>query len=289
MVCRAGRVRRARARRAPQSALVAGRRARRCGSGRGCGSEPAWPSGRRRDPRGRRGRARSARPVLAASRGTLARRFRSGVWVVQEDGSKRLLGEYREASWSPFGRFVVAVRENELAALEPDGDVRWTLPRRDVTSPSWAGTETDTRIAYFDGSGIRVVAGDGTGDRLLIARCSRTVGLATGRRARARVRIRPRGPCGRRRERPLAVACGCPTRAPSEPSRLVQRWSAAARFFAAESARVFETRRGALRTRAQRCTDSGRGTGPERALPRVRTEGSRQNAAVDRAPNTTGR
>ena len=92
----------------------------------------------------------------------------SGVWIVQQDGSKRLLGGYREASWSPFGRFVVAVRENELAALEPDGDVRWTLPRRDVTSPRWAGTETDTRIAYFAGSGIRVVAGDGTGDRLLV-------------------------------------------------------------------------------------------------------------------------
>ena len=43
----------------------------------------------------------------------------AGVWVVQEDGSKRLLGPYREASWSPFGRFVVAARENELAALEP--------------------------------------------------------------------------------------------------------------------------------------------------------------------------
>ena len=27
----------------------------------------------------------------------------SGVWVVHQDGSKRLLGDYREASWSPFG------------------------------------------------------------------------------------------------------------------------------------------------------------------------------------------
>ena len=45
----------------------------------------------------------------------------AGLWVVQQDGSKRLLGPYREGSWSPFGRFVVAARENELAALEPDG------------------------------------------------------------------------------------------------------------------------------------------------------------------------
>jgi hypothetical protein len=92
----------------------------------------------------------------------------AGVWVVQEDGSKRLLGEYREAGWSPFGRFVVAARENELAALEPDGDVRWTLARPGVRSPTWAGTETDTRIAYVDRTGLRVVAGDGSGDRLVV-------------------------------------------------------------------------------------------------------------------------
>jgi hypothetical protein len=91
-----------------------------------------------------------------------------GIWVVQQDGSRRLLGRYREASWSPFGRYVVAARANELAALEPDGTVRWTLARPGVSSPRWTGTQTDTRIAYVDRSGIRVVAGDGTGDRLLV-------------------------------------------------------------------------------------------------------------------------
>ncbi|HYI75763.1 MAG TPA: hypothetical protein VEW90_10875 [Gaiellaceae bacterium] len=92
----------------------------------------------------------------------------AGVWVVQEDGSKRLLGRYREASWSPFGRFVVAARENELVALEPMGGIRWTLARRDVRSPVWTGSEMDTRIAYVDRTGIRVVGGDGLGDRLLV-------------------------------------------------------------------------------------------------------------------------
>jgi hypothetical protein len=87
-----------------------------------------------------------------------------GVWVVQQDGSRRLLGSYRGASWSPFGRFVVAADKNELAALEPDGDIRWKLARRDVRSPRWAGTETDTRIAYLTTSRVHVVAGDGTGD-----------------------------------------------------------------------------------------------------------------------------
>jgi len=110
-----------------------------------------------------------AQPALFSlpAQGRLLVASDAGVWVVQEDGSKRLLGPYREAGWSPFGRFVVAARKNELAALELDGDVRWTLSRPGVRFPRWAGTETDTRIAYVDRAGLRVVAGDGTDDRLL--------------------------------------------------------------------------------------------------------------------------
>ena len=92
----------------------------------------------------------------------------AGAWVVQQDGSRRRLGDYREASWSPFGRFVIAASEDELAAVKPDGEVRWSLPRPGVVrSPRWAGTETDTRVAYLDRTGLRVVAGDSTDDRLL--------------------------------------------------------------------------------------------------------------------------
>ena len=93
-----------------------------------------------------------------------------GPWIVQPDGSKRLLGDYRDAAWSPFGRFVVATRANELLALEPDGDVRWSLARRDVGSPRWGGTRADTRIAYLSGDSVRVVAGDGRGDHRLARR-----------------------------------------------------------------------------------------------------------------------
>jgi hypothetical protein len=112
----------------------------------------------------------SAQPALFSlpTDGQLLVTSDAGVWVVNDDGSKRLLGAYREASWSPFGRFVVVARANELATHEPDGELRWTLPRRDVRSPRWAGSETDTRIAYVDRSGLRVVAGDGTDDRLLV-------------------------------------------------------------------------------------------------------------------------
>jgi hypothetical protein len=91
----------------------------------------------------------------------------SGAWTVSQDGSTRRLGSYREASWSPFGRFVVAARPDELAALDPDGGVRWKLARPAVRFPRWGGTRTDTRIAYLSGTQLRVVAGDGTGDRLL--------------------------------------------------------------------------------------------------------------------------
>jgi WD40 repeat protein len=92
---------------------------------------------------------------------------REGPWVVQADGSKRLLGDYREASWSPTGRFVVAARENELFALEPDGEVKWTLARPKVRFPRWWGTRIDTRIAYLSGRSLRVVAGDGRPDRVV--------------------------------------------------------------------------------------------------------------------------
>ena len=91
----------------------------------------------------------------------------AGAWVVDEDGSKRLLGDYREASWSPFGRFVVAARANELVALTPEGEERWSLARPDVRFPRWGGTKTDTRIAYLSNGRLRVVVGNGKGDRLL--------------------------------------------------------------------------------------------------------------------------
>ena len=101
-----------------------------------------------------------------------------GLWVVQQDGSKRLLGPYREGSWSPFGRYVVAANENELAALETDGDVRWTLARPGVRFPRWIGSETDTRIAYQGRNVPRVVAGDGRDDSPVCAVSARPIAPA---------------------------------------------------------------------------------------------------------------
>jgi dipeptidyl aminopeptidase/acylaminoacyl peptidase len=89
-----------------------------------------------------------------------------GPWVVREDGSKRRLGDYGEASWSPRGLFVVAASDRRVVALEPDGDVRWTVTRpRQVADARWA--PSGFRIAYREGDTLRVVVGDGTRDRRL--------------------------------------------------------------------------------------------------------------------------
>jgi hypothetical protein len=88
----------------------------------------------------------------------------SGAWVVEQDGSRRLLGGYEDATWSPFGRYIAATRANELAAVDPDGDVQWSLPRPRARSPRWTGSRTDTRIAFVTDSRLHVVAGNGRRD-----------------------------------------------------------------------------------------------------------------------------
>ena len=92
-----------------------------------------------------------------------------GVWLVRSNGFLRKLGTYSDAEWSPHGLYVIATEQNELVALDPHDGVRWKLARLHPSWPRWEGTMTDTRIAYIAASGLRVVAGDGTGDHLLDA------------------------------------------------------------------------------------------------------------------------
>lgn len=107
-----------------------------------------------------------AEPLTLPAPGRLLVLTREGPWIVQKDGSKRLLGAYEDAVWSPQGLFVAATRGGTLAALEPNGRVRWTVSRPDaVGQPRWA--PSGFRIAYRSGRSLRVVAGDGTEDRLL--------------------------------------------------------------------------------------------------------------------------
>ena len=93
----------------------------------------------------------------------------AGAWVVHADGAKRRLGPYQRAAWSPHGRFVVATKRDELVALEPDGDVRWSLARPSVGPVAWGGTARDTRIAYASRDGLHIVGGDGRGDVTLFS------------------------------------------------------------------------------------------------------------------------
>jgi len=89
-----------------------------------------------------------------------------GPVVVRADGSKRLLGDYEGASWSPHGLFVAAVKGRTLSALEPDGTSHWSITAAErVAVPRWS--PSGERIAYFSGFDLRVVAGDGSEDRLL--------------------------------------------------------------------------------------------------------------------------
>ena len=126
-----------------------------------------------------------AEPVLTElpTAGRLLVESARGPWIVQADGSKRLLGAYEEATWSPSGLFVAVTRGRELIAVvgdasavgEPAGTVRWSLPRpQQVSDPAWVGPRVATRIAYRSGDSLRVVAGDGTDDRRLDERVSET-------------------------------------------------------------------------------------------------------------------
>jgi hypothetical protein len=97
-----------------------------------------------------------------------------GAWVVQRDGSKRLLPGYREASWSPHGLFLAAVHSHELRALEPDGDVHWSIARPDIELPRWSNAGGgDERVAYLAAPALRVIGGDGRGDRVLARNVAR--------------------------------------------------------------------------------------------------------------------
>jgi hypothetical protein len=92
----------------------------------------------------------------------------SGPWVVQPDGSRRLLGHYGEATWSPHGLYLAVASGRTLTAVEPDGTPHWSLTARGpVSDPRWSPPGFPFRIAYRSGRQLRVTAADGTGDRLI--------------------------------------------------------------------------------------------------------------------------
>jgi hypothetical protein len=92
-----------------------------------------------------------------------------GAWVVQPDGSRRLIGRYDETTWSPHGLFVGAAAGHSLSAVEPDGTAHWSISAAGIVrDPRWS--PDGFRIAFRSGDSLRVVHADGTGGSLLAPR-----------------------------------------------------------------------------------------------------------------------
>ncbi len=111
---------------------------------------------------------RHAAPMLSSlpSPGRILLSGPDGTWTAAADGSIRHLGDWSQASWSPRGLYVAVASRNRLAAVDPRGNVRWAIARPDVSDPRWFAP-SGYRVAYLSAGTLRVIAGDGTGDRLL--------------------------------------------------------------------------------------------------------------------------
>jgi hypothetical protein len=109
---------------------------------------------------------RHARPALirVPGGGRLLVQAGGSAWIVSGDGSRRRLGAYSGASWSPRGRFVIAWGGRQLTAVDRRGRVRWSLTRPERIAVARWGPVDGFRIAYLAGSSLRIVNGDGTGD-----------------------------------------------------------------------------------------------------------------------------
>jgi hypothetical protein len=95
-----------------------------------------------------------------------------GAWIVAADGSKRRLGSWHEATWSPHALYVAVAGGDQLTAVNLRGTPQWSIARPDVSSPRWFAPN-GYRLAYLSGTTLRVIAGDGTGDRQLARRVGR--------------------------------------------------------------------------------------------------------------------
>ena len=95
------------------------------------------------------------------ARGKLLVTEGDALYLVESTGKRRRLGAWQDATWSPKGLFIGVTSGNSLAAIEPDGDLRWRLRLAGpVAFPRWA--PDGTHIAYRSGSTLRIVYGNGT-------------------------------------------------------------------------------------------------------------------------------
>jgi dipeptidyl aminopeptidase/acylaminoacyl peptidase len=90
-------------------------------------------------------------------------------WIAGDAGHRRLPGPADAATWSKAGRFVALARGREVVAVDLRGQRRWTVAAPGpVHAVRWS--PDGFRVAYAAGAELRVVAGDGTGDRRVALR-----------------------------------------------------------------------------------------------------------------------
>lgn len=110
--------------------------------------------------------------------GALLVEARGGAWILRDDGSKRRLGAFDEAAWSPSGRFVAVTDGDELRAVDPAGTFRWSIDADErIRAIDWSSDE-GFRVAYLVGDEVRVVTGDGATDEAVASSPSGLVGPA---------------------------------------------------------------------------------------------------------------
>lgn len=111
-----------------------------------------------------------AAPTMVAlpARGRLLVSGSHGTWIVAANGTARRIGPWREASWSPHGLYLAVAADGGLAAINTRGVLQWRLAEPDVSDPRWY-PPSGYRVAYLSRDQLRVVAGDGAGDRPLAA------------------------------------------------------------------------------------------------------------------------
>jgi hypothetical protein len=111
-----------------------------------------------------------SRPALTSlpAPGPLLVNSKAGPWIVRLDGSKRRLRGWWEGAWSPNAEFAVVTRQREVAALDLDGGIRWSIARAGIVRGARWSSEVnprDTRIAYLNRRSLRIVGGNGEGDK----------------------------------------------------------------------------------------------------------------------------
>jgi hypothetical protein len=93
------------------------------------------------------------------------------LWIVDPGGARKSIGHWTAGSWSPHGYHVAVVSGHTLAAIRPDGTVRWRhAGGARAADPRWS--PDGLNIAYRAGSKIHLIYGNGLHDVALPGRAA---------------------------------------------------------------------------------------------------------------------